>query len=225
MLLLVGLGNPGPEYVKHRHNIGFMAVDEIVRRHSFQPFRRRFQGLAAEGTIAGTRVLALKPQTYMNSSGRSVEAARAFYKLEPEDIVVFHDEIDLIAGKARAKRGGGHAGHNGLRSIHEHIGPDYRRVRLGVGHPGDRNKVTGHVLRPFAKADAAWLEALLAALAAHAPLLVMGDDGAFMSKVALDVKPHQPKREAATKSDKPDKQGEKAAAATDKPAPDKPGGA
>jgi len=220
MLLLVGLGNPGPEHANDRHNVGFMAVDEIVRRHSFQPFRRRFQGLAAEGTVAGTRMLALKPQTYMNDSGRSVEAARAFYKLSPEDVVVFHDEIDLIAGKARIKRGGGHAGHNGLRSIHETIGPDYRRVRLGVGHPGDRDRVTGHVLRPFAKADAEWLEALLTSLAEHLDLLVEGDDGAFMSKVAVDVKPHQPKRQAPKAPDKPEGKPD-----TDKPAPDEPGGA
>jgi peptidyl-tRNA hydrolase, PTH1 family len=213
MLLLVGLGNPGPEYAKHRHNIGFMAVDEIVRRHSFQPFRRRFQGLAAEGTIAGVRALALKPQTFMNESGRSVEAARAFYKLDAEDVVVFHDEIDLIAGKVRVKRGGGHAGHNGLRSIHEHIGPDYRRVRLGVGHPGDRNKVTGHVLRPFAKADDEWREALLKSLAEHLGLLAAGDDAGYMSKVALDVKPHRP--QPATS---PPKTG-------DKPADNQPGGA
>ncbi len=203
MLLLIGLGNPGAEYAKHRHNIGFMAVDEIARRHSFPPFRRRFQGLCAEGAVDGVRVLALKPQTFMNESGRSVEAARAFYKLEPEDVVVFHDEIDLIAGKVRVKKGGGHAGHNGLRSIHEHIGPDYRRVRLGVGHPGDRDRVVGHVLRPFAKADAEWLQALLTALAEHAGLLVKGDGQAYMSKVAVAVKPHQPKREAPKPADKP----------------------
>jgi PTH1 family peptidyl-tRNA hydrolase len=220
MLLLVGLGNPGPEYAKHRHNIGFMAVDEIARRHSFPSFRRRFFGLAAEGAVDGVRVLALKPQTFMNDSGRSVEAARAFYKLAPEDIVVFHDEIDLIAGKVRVKKGGGHAGHNGLRSIHEHVGPAYRRVRLGVGHPGDRDRVVGHVLKPFAKADGEWLEALLKSLAEHAGLLVKGDGQAFMSKVAIDVRPHQPKRDAP-------KAAEKAAdkPAEDKPAEDKPGGA
>ena len=228
MLLLVGLGNPGPEYAKHRHNIGFMAVDEIARRHSLPPFRRRFFGLAAEGTVDGARVLVLKPQTFMNDSGRSVEAARAFYKLEPGNVVVFHDEIDLIAGKVRVKKGGGHAGHNGLRSIHEHIGPDYRRVRLGVGHPGDRNRVVGHVLKPFAKGDAEWLEALLKSLAEHAALLARGDDAAYMSKVAIDVKPHQPKREAAKApekaDDKPtDKPADKPAA--DTPAESKPGGA
>ena len=223
MLLLVGLGTPGPEYAKHRHNIGFMAVDEIVRRHSFQPFRRRFLGLAAEGEIAGVRVLALKPQTFMNDSGRSVEAARAFYKLEPGDVVVFHDEIDLIGGKVRVKHGGGHAGHNGLRSIHEHIGPDYRRVRLGVGHPGDRNRVVSHVLRPFAKADEEWLQALIASLAAHAALLVKGDDQAYMSKVALDVKPHQPKREAPKTADEQTDNPTADKPAAEMPAKDKPG--
>jgi PTH1 family peptidyl-tRNA hydrolase len=192
MLLLVGLGNPGPEYAKHRHNIGFMAVDAIVRRHSFGPFRKRFQGRAAEGEIAGVKVLALKPETFMNQSGRSVRTAMAFYKIPPEDVTVFHDEIDLLANKVRVKRGGGHAGHNGLRSIHENIGPDYRRVRLGIGHPGDRNRVTGHVLGPFAKEDQDWLEKLLDALAAHAGFLVKGDDSGFMSKVANDLKPPRP---------------------------------
>ncbi|HEX9702832.1 MAG TPA: aminoacyl-tRNA hydrolase [Rhodospirillales bacterium] len=213
MLLLVGLGNPGPEYARHRHNIGFMAVDAIVRRHSFAPFKKKFQGQVAEGDIAGVRVLALKPQTFMNESGRSVGAAMAFYKIQPEDVIVFHDEIDLLARKVRVKKGGGHAGHNGLRSIHEQIGPDYRRVRLGIGHPGDRNRVTGHVLGPFSKEDQEWLEKLLAALAEHAGLLVKGDDGGYMSKVANDIKPPRP---AAPKPD--------AKPADDKPADEKPAG-
>jgi len=194
MLLLVGLGNPGPEYVKHRHNIGFMAVDEIARRHGFGPFRAKFQGLVAEGEISGTKVLVLKPETFMNESGQSVEAARGFYKIPPEDIIIFHDEIDLTAGKVRVKRGGGHAGHNGLRSVHAHIGPDYGRVRLGIGHPGDKDKVTGHVLKNFAKTDAEWVEKVLGALAEHAGLLIEGDDSTYMSKAAEAVTPPRAKK-------------------------------
>ena len=194
MLLLVGLGNPGTGYAKHRHNIGFMAIDAIAERYSLGPFRAKFRGLAAEGDISGRKVLALKPETFMNESGQSVEAARAFYKIPPEDIIVFHDEIDLVAGKVRVKRGGGHAGHNGLRSIHAHIGPDYGRVRLGIGHPGDKDKVTGHVLKNFAKADAQWVEKVLDALAKHAGLLIEGEDSAYMSKAAEAVTPPRPKK-------------------------------
>jgi len=193
MLLLVGLGNPGTGYAKHRHNIGFMAIDTIARRHGFGPFRAKFRGLVGEGEISGRKVLALKPETFMNESGQSVEAARAFYRIPPGDVIVFHDEIDLAAGKVRVKRGGGHAGHNGLRSIHAHIGPDYGRVRLGIGHPGDKDKVTGHVLKNFAKADRAWLETILEAIAENFGLVVEGDDAAFMSKVALAVNPPRPK--------------------------------
>ena len=189
MLLLVGLGNPGPDYAKHRHNIGFMAIDAIADHYSFGPFRAKFHGLAAEGEISGSKVLALKPETFMNESGRAVEAARAFYKISPEDIIVFHDEIDLQAGKVRIKRGGGHAGHNGLRSIHAHIGPDYGRVRIGIGHPGDKDKVTGHVLKNFSKTDAEWVEKTLGALAEHAGLLIAGDDSGYMSKAAEAVRP------------------------------------
>ncbi|MEE9318166.1 MAG: aminoacyl-tRNA hydrolase [Rhodospirillales bacterium] len=189
MLLLVGLGNPGPDYAKHRHNIGFMAIDAIADHYSFGPFRAKFLGQAAEGKISGAKVLALKPKTFMNESGRAVETARAFYKISPEDIVVFHDEIDLQAGKVRVKRGGGHAGHNGLRSIHAHIGTDYGRVRIGIGHPGDKDKVTGHVLKNFSKTDAEWVEKALSALAEHAGLLIGGDDSGYMSKVAEAVKP------------------------------------
>ncbi len=184
MLLLVGLGNPGTGSAKHRHNIGFMAVDAIARHHGFGPFRSKFQGLTAEGEISGRKVLALKPETFMNDSGQSVEAARAFYKIPLEDVIVLHDEIDLAAGKVRVKRGGGHAGHNGLRSIHAHIGSEYGRVRIGIGHPGDKDKVTGHVLKNFAKADAAWVEKVLDALAEHAGLLIDGEDSAYMSKAA-----------------------------------------
>ena len=192
-LLLVGLGNPGPAYADNRHNIGFMAVDAVARRYGFGPYRRRFQGEAAEGVVAGRRILALKPMTYMNNSGRSVAAAANFYKLTPEDVLVFHDEIDLIAGKVRVKDGGGHAGHNGLKSLHAHIGPDYRRVRLGVGRPGDKQRVVSHVLKDFSKADADWLEPMLDAIAELFPLLVEDDSAAFMSKVALTLNPPKPK--------------------------------
>jgi len=198
-LLVVGLGNPGPAYAGNRHNVGFMAAEAIARRHGFGPFRARFQGEIAEGTVAGRPILVLKPMTYMNESGRSVGAAARFYKIPTEDILVFHDELDLAAGKLRFKEGGGHAGHNGLRSLHGHVGPGYRRVRLGIGRPGDKapgdqSRVVGHVLKDFAKADAAWLDPLLDAIAEQFPLLVRGDAGAFMSKVALAVNPPKPKR-------------------------------
>jgi PTH1 family peptidyl-tRNA hydrolase len=193
-LLVVGLGNPGPAYAGNRHNIGFMAAEAIARRHGFGPFRARFQGEIAEGTVAGRPILVLKPMTYMNESGRSVGAAARFYKIPTEDVLVFHDEIDLAAGKLRFKDGGGHAGHNGLRSLHGHLGPGYRRVRLGVGRPGDKERVVGHVLKDFARADAAWLDPLLDAVAEQFPLLVRGDAGAFMSKVALAVNPPKPKQ-------------------------------
>ncbi len=189
MLLLVGLGNPGAEYAKNRHNIGFMALMAVAGRYAFGPFRKKFHGQIAEGEIGGEKVLALKPETFMNDSGRSVAAAAAFYKIPPEDIIVLHDEIDIAAGKIRVKRGGGHAGHNGLRSIHAHIGPDYGRVRIGVGHPGEKDEVTGHVLENFAKADAGWVETALGAISEHAGLLLGGNDGAYMTKVAEAVRP------------------------------------
>ena len=195
MLLLVGLGNPGEGYARNRHNIGFMAVDEIVRRHSFQPFRAKFKGELAEGRVGREKVLALKPMTFMNESGRSVLAVASFYKIPPEDILVIHDELDLAAGKLRLKTGGGHAGHNGLRSIHAHIGDKYRRLRLGIGHPGDKAKVTGHVLKDFAKADRDWLEPLLDAVADHIGLALDGDDAGFLNRVALDINPNGGKKE------------------------------
>ena len=193
MLLLVGLGNPGPEYAGNRHNVGFMAVDAIAQRYGFAPVRRRFQGHATEGTVAGAKVLALKPMTYMNLSGDSVAAAAKFYRLEPADIVVIHDEIDLAPFKVRVKTGGSAGGHNGLRDIDAHLGPDYRRVRIGVGHPGIKDLVHGHVLRDFAKAERDMLDKLLDAIAEHFPLLVAGKDGTFMSKVALVINPPRPK--------------------------------
>ncbi len=195
MLLLVGLGNPGDKYADNRHNIGFMAVDEIIRRHGFPPPRRRFQGLTSEGTMAGQKVMVLKPMTFMNESGRSVGEAARFFKIDADHIVVFHDELDLAPGKLRVKKGGGLAGHNGLKSLAAHIGKDFRRVRLGVGHPGHKDKVLRHVLQDFAKADDAWLDPLLDAMAEAAPLLTSGDDAAFASKVALILKSpeHKPR--------------------------------
>lgn len=189
MLLLVGLGNPGSGYAKNRHNIGFMAVDEIVRRHSFAPFRAKFQGELTEGKIGTEKVLILKPTTYMNESGRSIQAAMTFYKIHPEDVIVFHDELDLVAGKIRVKRGGGHGGHNGLRSLHAHIGENYARVRLGIGHPGTKDKVVGHVLKDFAKSDQEWIGKLLPAMADNVRVLMDGDDPGFMTKIALVMKP------------------------------------
>ena len=189
MLLVVGLGNPGTKFANNRHNIGFMAVDEVVRRYSFSTFREKFQSEMAEGNIAGEKILAMKPTTYMNGSGRSVQAAAVFYKLAPEDIIVIHDEIDLAGGKVRVKRGGGHAGHNGLRSIHEHIGANYARVRLGVGHPGDKAKVAGHVLKDFAKSERDWVERLVGGVGEYFPLLVRDDGSTFMSEVASVVNP------------------------------------
>jgi peptidyl-tRNA hydrolase, PTH1 family len=194
MLLIVGLGNPGSQYSKNRHNIGFMAVDEIVRRHGFGAFRAKFQGELAEGKINTQKVLALKPMTFMNESGRSVAQAVKFYKIAPEDVIVLHDELDLAAGKLRVKSGGGHGGHNGLRSIHAQIGPDYRRIRLGIGHPGDKAKVTSHVLKDFAKADGEWLEPELEAIADHFDTVIKGEDANFMTEVARVMKPqtHKP---------------------------------
>lgn len=185
MLLLVGLGNPGAKYAANRHNIGFMAADEIVRRHGFSGFKSsKFHGEIAEGTLGGDKALVLKPGTYMNESGRAVSAAVNFYKLTPADVIVLHDEMDLAAGKVRVRVGGGHAGHNGIRSIAAHIGAGFKRVRLGVGHPGDKDLAVGHVLGDFAKADKVWLDPLLDAVAANAPLLAKGDDALFMTRVA-----------------------------------------
>ncbi len=186
MLLWVGLGNPEPGMARNRHNIGFMALDVIASRHGFSPWRQRFKGLTAEGTVGGRKVLALKPMTYMNLSGESVQAAAAFFKLPADAIVAFHDELDLAAGKMRVKKGGGAAGHNGLRSMDRMLGtPDYWRVRLGIGHPGSKERVTGHVLGDFGKDDRDWLIALLDAVADAAPLLAEGQAPDFMSKVAL----------------------------------------
>ena len=185
MLLIVGLGNPGSGYAGNRHNIGFMAVEAIAKRHGIGPFRRRFQGVSAEGPLGGERVLLLLPGTFMNESGRAVAEAMNFYKLALSDIVVLHDEIDLSPGKVRVKTGGGSAGHNGLRSISSHIGNDYRRVRIGVGHPGLKEMVHGYVLSDFAKSERDWVETLCGLIADNAPLLAKGEDASFQNKVHL----------------------------------------
>ncbi|MFQ5535741.1 MAG: aminoacyl-tRNA hydrolase [Sphingomonadales bacterium] len=194
MLLLVGLGNPGAAYSGHRHNVGFMAVDAIVRRHAFGVPRSKFRGLLSAGELAGRKVLALCPQTFMNESGRSVVEATRFYKIPVEDVVVFHDEIDLASGKLKLKKGGGAAGHNGLRSIDRFIGNGYRRVRIGVGHPGHKDRVHGYVLHDFAKADQIWLDPMLDAIADAAPLLAAGEDGKFMTRVAALTQPTTERR-------------------------------
>jgi PTH1 family peptidyl-tRNA hydrolase len=191
MLLLVGLGNPGDEHRRQRHNVGFMAVDAIAERHGFSPFRRRFQGEVAEGMLAGERTLILKPQTYMNLSGQSVGEAARFFKLQPSDVMVAHDELDLAAGKLRMKLGGGHAGHNGLRSIDAALGPEYRRMRIGIGHPG-KERVLGWVLQNFSGEDIKWLTPLLDAIADAAPHLARGDDNRFATHVAQKLQPPKP---------------------------------
>jgi PTH1 family peptidyl-tRNA hydrolase len=188
MQLIVGLGNPGDKYRNNRHNIGFMAADAIASRHGFPAFREKYKGLLSEGSIGGERVLVLKPQTFMNSSGESVEAVAQFYKLAPTDITVIYDELDLVPGKVRVKVGGGNGGHNGIRSIDPRIGPGYRRIRLGIGHPGHKDAVMPWVLGDFSKADRTeWLEPLLAALADNADLLVKGDDSTLMNRLAIAV--------------------------------------
>lgn len=200
MLLVVGLGNPGEKYARNRHNIGFMAADEIVRRHSFSAYRSKFQGELAEGKIGTEKVLVLKPMTFMNESGRAVKEAISFYKIAPEDIIVLHDELDLAPGKLRMKRGGGHAGHNGLRSLHAHVGEGYARIRLGIGHPGHKDKVTGHVLNDFSKADQDWLIPLLDAVADNIASVIDDKDTDFMSRVGQAL---QPPREAKAKKPAP----------------------
>ncbi|MAB00613.1 MAG: aminoacyl-tRNA hydrolase [Stappia sp.] len=201
MRLIVGLGNPGARYARNRHNIGFLAVDEIHRAHpGFGPWRNRFQAEVSEGTLGGEKVLLVKPQTFMNESGRSVGEALRFYKGEPADVLVIYDELDLPPARFRMKAGGGHGGHNGLRSITAHIGDAYRRLRLGIGHPGDKSRVTGHVLGDFAKVDDEWLEPLLSGIADHAALLAAGQDNQFANKLTLQLQP-----EKAQRPDKPKK--------------------
>jgi PTH1 family peptidyl-tRNA hydrolase len=191
MKLFVGLGNPGAKYSRNRHNIGFMAVDRIAES-GFTPWRSKFQGQVAEGRIGAEKLLLLKPATFMNLSGQSVGEAMRFYKLSPGDVTVFHDELDLAPGKVRLKTGGGHAGHNGLRSLHQHIGPDYHRVRLGIGHPGHKAKVARYVLHDFAGTDAVWLEKLLQGIEDGVAHLAVGDGGRFLNAIALRLSPPRP---------------------------------
>jgi PTH1 family peptidyl-tRNA hydrolase len=192
MFLVVGLGNPGEKYARNRHNIGFMAADEIVRRHSFSPYRSKFQGELAEGKLGSEKVLVFKPQTYMNESGRAVQELVTFYKIAVSDILVLHDELDLAPGKLRVKRGGGHAGHNGLRSLHAHLGPDYGRVRMGIGHPGDKNQVSDYVLKDFSKADQDWLMPLIDAVADNIDLVLAERETDFTTRVAQAIRPKRP---------------------------------
>jgi PTH1 family peptidyl-tRNA hydrolase len=185
MQIWVGLGNPGPRYALHRHNVGFMAVDVIAEMHAFGPVQKKFSGWAQEGRIGTSKVLLLKPATFMNESGRAVGEALRFYKLGTDALTVFHDELDLAPFKVKVKQGGGHAGHNGLRSIDQHCGPEFRRIRLGIGHPGHKDRVTGHVLGNFAKDEQDDLVAMLGAIGSEAEWLAKGDDVRFMNDVAL----------------------------------------
>ena len=201
MLIIAGLGNPGAKYAGNRHNIGFMAVDAIQRRHNFSPWTKKFKGEISEGELGGEKVLLIKPQTYMNVSGDSVGEAMRFYKLGPKDIVAIYDELDLPAGKARIKTGGGHGGHNGIKSLDAHCGKEYRRLRLGIGHPGVKEAVIGHVLGDFHKSDAEWLDPLLDAVADNAAMLAKGEDSQFMNRITLATggKPEADKPAAAVK--------------------------
>ena len=212
MLLFAGLGNPGAKYANYRHNVGFMAADAIARRHSFSPWSKKFQALVAEGRIGDEKIVLIKPQTFMNLSGQSVGEALRFYKLDPSALTVFYDELDLAPGKVRVKTGGGAGGHNGIRSIDGHVGKDYRRVRIGIGHPGIKEMVTHHVLGDFAKADHEWLDPLLDAIADNAGLLVKGDESGFMNKLA-------PRLPAASASPKADEDRTAASAQTAEPYP------
>ncbi len=202
MKLIAGLGNPGAKYAHNRHNIGFMALDRIADDHGFTPWKAKFQGQISEGRLGSTKVMLLKPETFMNNSGQSVGEAMRFYKLTSDDVIVLHDEIDLAPAKVRHKVGGGHAGHNGLRSIHGHIGPDYARVRLGVGHPGHKDAVPGYVLRDFAKADQDWLDDVLRGVSDGAAALAEGDAASFLNAVGLRVSP--PRSGTGKKAVKPD---------------------
>ena len=197
MKLFVGLGNPGAKFAANRHNIGFMALDRIAADHAFSPWKRGFQGLISEGRLAGEKVLLLKPETFMNLSGQSVQAAVAFHKIDLADMTVFHDELDLPPAKIKAKMGGGHAGHNGLRSIHAHLGEAYGRIRLGIGHPGHKDRVADYVLHDFAKADHLWLDDLMGGISAGIAELAKGDGARFLNAVALRMNP--PKEKPAIK--------------------------
>ncbi|AXT28557.1 aminoacyl-tRNA hydrolase [Ruegeria sp. AD91A] len=201
MKLFVGLGNPGQKYARNRHNIGFMAVDRIAEDHGFGPWKSKFQGEISEGRVGSEKILLLKPQTFMNRSGQSVGEAMRFYKLDSTDVVVFHDELDLAPGKVRVKAGGGHAGHNGLRSIHDHIGAAYDRVRLGIGHPGRKEMVSAYVLSDFAKSEADWLDDVLRGVSDGASHLARDDGGKFMNAVALRTAPPRSSKTAGPKAE------------------------
>lgn len=203
MQILAGLGNPGSDYAGHRHNIGFMAVDAIHHRHGFPSWSSKFNALVSSGTIDGDKVLLIKPQTFMNRSGQAVGEAMRFYKLGPEAVTVLYDELDLAPGKVRIKTGGGAGGHNGIRSLDDHCGKHYRRVRLGIGHPGNKALVQRHVLGNFAKADQDWLDPMMESVADNAGLLVKGDDSGFMNKIALAVNPKLPKADEQEMPSKP----------------------
>lgn len=224
MLLIAGLGNPGSKYENNRHNVGFMAVDAIAHRHSFSPWSKKFQGLVAEGRIGGEKVLLLKPQTFMNLSGQAVGEAMRFHKIDPSQLIVLYDELDLPPGKVRVKTGGGAGGHNGIRSIDAHCGKEYRRVRIGIGHPGIKEMVTHHVLGDFAKADHEWLDPLLDAIAAEIDMLAAGDDNGFMSKLAIALRGSEPSPAKPEKKPEPKGQSHIRQARPQKPAmniPDK----
>ncbi|MEO0342962.1 MAG: aminoacyl-tRNA hydrolase [Pseudomonadota bacterium] len=220
MKLFVGLGNPGSKYSQNRHNIGFMAIDSIAQKNGFSNWRSKFQGLISEGQLDNAKTLLLKPQTFMNLSGQSVGEAIRFHKIDPLDVYVFHDELDLAPSKMKVKLGGGHAGHNGLRSIHSHIGQNYHRIRLGIGHPGHKDAVPSYVLKDFAKSDQEWLDHLISGIGDAAALLTNGSNDKFMNRVALNTNPPQsskdpPKRnQRQTPSDEgapqPDEEGRSA---------------
>ncbi len=204
MLIIAGLGNPGAKYAGNRHNVGFMAVDAIQRRSSFSPWARKFKAEISEGEIGGEKVLLVKPQTFMNLSGEAVGEAMRFYKLTPADIVAIYDELDLVPGRTRIKTGGGHGGHNGIKSLDAHCGKEYRRLRIGIGHPGSKEQVQGHVLGDFAKSDRIWLEPLMDAISDNAEMLVKGEDSQLMNKLTLAVggKP-EPEKQPASPRVKP----------------------
>lgn len=203
MQIFVGLGNPGAKYEGNRHNIGFMALDRIAQDHGFGPWKSRFQGQVCEGRLGREKLLLLKPATFMNLSGQSVGEAMRFYKLEAGDITVFHDELDLAPGKIRVKTGGGHAGHNGLRSLHAHIGAEYRRVRIGIGHPGHKDRVSGYVLHDFAKAEAAWLDDMMSGISDGIEHLAHGDSAKFLNAIGLRMTPPKPSKPAQKTAQKP----------------------
>ena len=203
MKLFVGLGNPGARYAANRHNIGFMALDRMAADHGFSPWKRAFQGLVSDGRLGGEKVILLKPATFMNLSGQSVQALAAFHKIDAADVTVFHDELDLPPAKVKAKFGGGHAGHNGLRSIHAHMGEGYARVRLGIGHPGHKDRVADYVLHDFAKADQAWLDDLMAGISDGAAHLAAGDTAKFLNAVGLRMAPPKEKKPAPIAVEKP----------------------